>query len=148
MEELQKCVFAHLQVEEVEIFPQARLLPPETLQELAAAMEKLLDRLWTARAPRIPPWTSALSKWKRSAVTPRSAGSEWSGAARSGLPRRPGNGDSMVSRSVPSSMGLRSPEEQVQPAGASTSAGRTPQEDDPRFGEGIVDKRPKLDLTV
>jgi hemerythrin-like domain-containing protein len=45
MGELQECLFAHLQVEEAEIFLHARALPPETLGELGSEMEKLRDRL-------------------------------------------------------------------------------------------------------
>jgi len=45
MDELQHCVLAHLQVEELDIFPYARALPLETLRELSLEMEMLRDRL-------------------------------------------------------------------------------------------------------
>lgn len=45
METLEECVLLHLQAEEKEIFPHARLLPAETLRELSAEMERLRDRL-------------------------------------------------------------------------------------------------------
>lgn len=45
MGELQQCVFTHLQLEEGEIFPHARSMPPEALWKLSAEMEKLRDRL-------------------------------------------------------------------------------------------------------
>ena len=49
MGELEKCVLGHLEAEEREIFPHARLLPSESLQELSAEMEMLRDRLLESR---------------------------------------------------------------------------------------------------
>ena len=45
MADLQQCVFSHFQLEEGEIFPSARSMPPEALRNLSAEMEKLRDRL-------------------------------------------------------------------------------------------------------
>jgi iron-sulfur cluster repair protein YtfE (RIC family) len=45
MSELQECVVTHLQLEEGEIFPHARSMPPEALSKLSAEMEKLRERL-------------------------------------------------------------------------------------------------------
>lgn len=54
--ELQQCVLVHLEMEEGEIFPHARALPPEILQELSAEMEKLRDRLQEKRnSSKLPP---------------------------------------------------------------------------------------------
>ena len=55
MSELQHCVLAHLEMEERDIFPQARVLTPETLQELSAEMETLRDRLLEDRRNLEPP---------------------------------------------------------------------------------------------
>jgi hypothetical protein len=49
MGELKHCVLAHLGVEELEIFPHARALPPEILLDLGTAMGKLRERLWGKR---------------------------------------------------------------------------------------------------
>jgi hemerythrin superfamily protein len=58
MEDLEHCVLSHLHAEETEIFPHARILPPETLQELGTEMEKLRDRLRMKRgSPERPPET-------------------------------------------------------------------------------------------
>jgi len=45
MDDLQETVLSHLQAEETEIFPHARALPPETLRDLSAEMERLQNRL-------------------------------------------------------------------------------------------------------
>lgn len=45
MADLQRCVLAHLEVEETDIFPHARALPVETQSELSHEMERHQDRL-------------------------------------------------------------------------------------------------------
>lgn len=47
--DLERILFSHLQLEESEIFPHARMMPPELLRKLSIEMEKLREGLRKSR---------------------------------------------------------------------------------------------------